>query len=234
MTMQRKKYHCSTPALIIQKSLEMFNRYGERQVTTNHIAQQLELSTGNLYYHYGSKEEIIIELIAQYISKFDALMRTTLDSDATLDNFINLLEDLISLRWQYRFIINSKFGAFLYNDKLNSAYFSSEKTCLTANKNKLFCILLENGILKKTTDTAMLAHQFSLLLEAWLSMQVSNAEAVNPQTVILNGSFYMMMFILPSISDQWAEEITKLLQENRRQCKEPPINNEPLYTQSMV
>jgi len=162
------------------------------------------------------------------------LMRTTLDSDATLDNLINLLEDLISLRWQYRFIINSKFGAFLYNDKLNSAYFSSEKTCLTANKNKLFCILLENGILKKTTDTAMLAHQFSLLLEAWLSMQVSNTEAVNPQTVILNGSFYMMMFIRPSISDQWAEEITKLLQENRRQCKEPPINNEPLYTKTMV
>jgi len=40
MAIQRKKYHCDTPELIIQKSLEMFNTQGERQITTKQHANQ--------------------------------------------------------------------------------------------------------------------------------------------------------------------------------------------------
>jgi AcrR family transcriptional regulator len=44
---------------IIQISVDMFNKSGVVAVTTNHIAKELNISPGNLYFHFRNKEEII-------------------------------------------------------------------------------------------------------------------------------------------------------------------------------
>lgn len=93
-----------TKERILQLSLQLFNERGERSVTTNHIAAELGMSPGNLYYHFRNKSEIIKELMEQY--QKETLEMLALPDDRQLDanDKIRYFQVLSSQLWAYRFL----------------------------------------------------------------------------------------------------------------------------------
>jgi AcrR family transcriptional regulator len=93
-----------TKERILQLSLQLFNERGERVVTTNHIAAELNMSPGNLYYHFRNKSEIIKELMEQY--QRETLDMLALPDDRPLDanDKIRYFQVLSSQLWAYRFL----------------------------------------------------------------------------------------------------------------------------------
>lgn len=86
---------------IIQTSIELFNRSGVVAVTTNHIAKELNISPGNLYFHFANKEEIIRHI-------FKMMCKETYDvwlgkkGKKTL-NPLELIDANFEMFWRYRF-----------------------------------------------------------------------------------------------------------------------------------
>ena len=64
-----------TSERIVQTSLELFNQQGERSISTNHIAAHMEISPGNLYYHFPNKQAIIAVLFREYEALVDSFLR---------------------------------------------------------------------------------------------------------------------------------------------------------------
>ncbi|HGY0963944.1 TPA: TetR/AcrR family transcriptional regulator, partial [Vibrio cholerae] len=59
-----KRIMMKTKDRIVHAALELFNQQGERNITTNHIAAHIEISPGNLYYHFRNKQEIVRDIFA--------------------------------------------------------------------------------------------------------------------------------------------------------------------------
>ncbi len=89
---------------IVETALTLFNRDGEPHVTTAHIADEMNISPGNLYYHFRNKEEIVGELHDLYEN--DVLPLIALPGDRTpgVEDLWLLLHLLFERMWAYRFL----------------------------------------------------------------------------------------------------------------------------------
>lgn len=107
---------------ILLKSLSLFNEQGERLVTTNHIAAALNMSPGNLYYHFANKEAIIFELFGQYVRLMQEQLTLPDDRPISQPDKIALFEAVLSLLWQYRFLHRDMTHLLSENDSLRDSY----------------------------------------------------------------------------------------------------------------
>jgi AcrR family transcriptional regulator len=89
---------------ILDISLVLFNTRGEPNVTTNHIADELEISPGNLYYHYRNKEDIVEHLFAQFEARMDQSLLLPEGRLPNLEDIWLQLHLVFECMWEFRFL----------------------------------------------------------------------------------------------------------------------------------
>ena len=90
---------------IVEASLVLFNEEGERNISTNHIAANLGISPGNLYYHFRNKDEIIVQLFKRYSEDLLQYLHTVV-LPTNVCEAINYMAGIYDVMWRYRFLFS--------------------------------------------------------------------------------------------------------------------------------
>ncbi|MEO8536222.1 MAG: TetR/AcrR family transcriptional regulator [Betaproteobacteria bacterium] len=88
---------------ILETALRLFNDAGEPNVTTADIADELNISPGNLYYHFSNKGEIIVLLFDALDASLAPLFSGPSASAAEVEDLWLFLHLVFERIWEYRF-----------------------------------------------------------------------------------------------------------------------------------
>ncbi|MEI1705363.1 TetR/AcrR family transcriptional regulator [Acinetobacter baumannii] len=147
---------------ILQISLQLFNERGERSVTTNHIAAELGISPGNLYYHFRNKHEIIKELMHQYQVETLEMLSLPEDRPLTTNDKINYFQVLSGQLWNYRFIHRDVYHLVESNEDFKKIYprFAGQ---VMQQGQRIYQAFVDAGLMKMTTSEIE-----ALIINLWI------------------------------------------------------------------
>ena len=89
---------------ILVASLLLFNEHGEPNTRTNDIADEVDISPGNLHYHFRRKEEIVHALLDEFQADARRVLQPPGDEHVSIDDFWVFLHLLLELTAAYRFL----------------------------------------------------------------------------------------------------------------------------------
>ncbi|HEY9035606.1 MAG TPA: TetR/AcrR family transcriptional regulator [Pseudomonadales bacterium] len=88
---------------ILEASLRLFNEEGEPNVTTVDIANELDISPGNLYYHFKGKDALIEALYEHFDAQMSEFLHAPAESALNLEDNWYYLYVLFEEIYQFRF-----------------------------------------------------------------------------------------------------------------------------------
>ncbi len=80
-----------TAERILVTSLDLFNQRGENNVSSVDIALELDISPGNLYYHFKGKEIIVGALFELYKTEMGKVLSAGVNKELSIEDFFYFL-----------------------------------------------------------------------------------------------------------------------------------------------
>ncbi|WP_218744708.1 TetR/AcrR family transcriptional regulator [Vibrio parahaemolyticus] len=198
---------------IVYAALELFNQHGERNITTNHIADHIEISPGNLYYHFRNKQEIVREIFALYSAELLERFTPIQGSQESLTMLKSYLDSIFTLMWKYRFFYANLPEILSRDEQLHEQYIDVQEK-LQAN---LIAIMQEFVSLKlldvNEQQLKSLVCTLHLIACSWLAYQSAMASKTSiTEQMVKRGMLQMLNVVKPVATEQGLEQL-QLLEE---------------------
>jgi len=185
---------------ILDLSLTLFNERGEPNVTTNHIADELEISPGNLYYHFRNKDDIIEQLFARYEERMDQALLIPEGRLPNLEDIWLQLHLVYECIWDYRFLYRDLVDILSRNRKLRM-HFSRLLKRATDNATQVMRGLVTAGVMRASADEVhATATNILVLATFWLNYASVRGDR-DEQEAIRQGIRQVMMLLAPFLRD---------------------------------
>jgi AcrR family transcriptional regulator len=195
-----------TAERILEVALELFNRYGEPNVSTTLISSELGISPGNLYYHYPAKEELVNALFGRHEQALGELLSAAGDV-RDVEGAWFFLHSLFELIWAHRFLYRDLNHLLSRNRLLETrcqAMLERETQALRA----MLAAMEHAGALDLAAGAIhpeALAAAMVVVLTYWLSFEYVRdpRHALEPghaQRALLRGAYHVLCLLAPCLA----------------------------------
>ncbi len=193
---------------ILLTARTLFNERGESNVTASDIALELDISPGNLYYHFKGKDSIHLALFANLQRQLVPLLATPVDDpemlaegESTVERCWLFLTVVLEQMAEYRYLYHNPPALMARYPEIDRGFRRllrlSQATCLA-----VAAALLQNqprGLPERRLLT--LSDTMTLNLTYWLSYDLlSNAEQ-RPEAVVHRGVLQLLATVAPYMGD---------------------------------
>ena len=185
---------------ILDAALAMFNTQGEPHVTTNHIADELEISPGNLYYHFRNKDDIIEQLFGGYEARMDTALSAPEGRLPGLEDVWLQLHLVFECIWDYRFLYRDLVDILTRNRRLRLRFARILKRA-DEQAHQVMRGLVQAGVMRASADEVDAASTNILVIATfWLNYAAARGDK-DEQASIRDGIVQVMMLIAPFLRD---------------------------------
>ncbi len=213
-----KKPPRRTAERILEVTLELFNRFGEPNVSTTLISAELNISPGNLYYHYPAKDELINSLFDRYETALTELLRAS-DNVRNVEDAWLFFHMFFELIWQYRFLYRDLNDLLSKNRRLETHFQFVLKNKQQAVRSVLDGLARGGAFGKSGIDVREVepvATAMVVVLTYWLSYEYVRdpRKALEPESAgaaLLRGAQHVLSLLMPYLDPAQREHLFTLV-----------------------
>lgn len=186
-----------TKDIILENSLELFNSLGLSKVTLRTIANKMEISQGNLNYHFKKREDIIEALYFKLVQSIDSSMSSMEEFKNPFKSLISISQTMMNNFYEYRFFLLD-FVQIMRENKKIKIHYSKLITEREQQFSMLFNLLIENDLIREEilpNEYKNLYKRLQLLSDFWISdAEIFHSEltkkSISKYSVILMQSIF--------------------------------------------
>jgi AcrR family transcriptional regulator len=200
---------------IINKAIELYNERGFSNVSSRDIAQDLNMSHGNLEYHYKNKEEILHAIYARMKSEVTEYFSEIDPSREPFRQFDILLKKLDHFQSKYLFFNLDIIEISRQFPKLKKKV----ETTIQIRKDQMnasFQLFIDNGYIRKEPNAGYyqrLQHKIRVLITFWISQEMILKNFDPTQKISMSHSIWDLL--LPHLTEKGAKAYKKLQLETQ-------------------
>ncbi len=156
----------STKEKIVERALQLFNEVGIHQVGVREIANALQISPGNMSYHFPKKEDLIRELQNRLTTANDTAFKSYFEKQGGIADFIDLMRQIFHNQYQYRSLL---LNLIILVHEPKDDYHEHQQRRQRFFRNVFQTMIAQKEIKATDADLDFLVSFMSLIGRFWLS-----------------------------------------------------------------
>jgi len=206
---------------ILDVSLALFNEEGEADKSAVDIANALDMSPGNLYYHFKGKEPIIEALFGRFEEEMTLILNAQSGTLKTVEDYwvytYIILEEIYDFRFFYRNLgeLSARYPGL-------ARRFRGVLAMKRAAIERLIVGLERRGAL--SIDRRLKPHLVDQMVSTWtfwLGLDQVEGTAYSGPRLIHNTVLRFMLLLVPHLGEIGPESLASMLERHERLTRQP-------------
>lgn len=181
------KPSADTKSRILEKSIELFNRFGFVSIRLQHIADEVGISVGNLAYHFKNKDAIF-EAIYEEIEENQKILLSDLKIVPLFINIDKHIRDTYAIQQKFSFFYSDTFEILRNFPLIKKKYREYTRWYIQQIENMISFNVARGTFTVESHEKLhlQLAEQYWMTMEFWLyQRRIRTFEEINIEDYVL-------------------------------------------------